>query len=562
MTPLTSIRNLHHRYLWLLVVPVLLAAPALSAVRPEPAAGRDQLVIGISQEPDFLNPLFAGMAASAAVLATIFAADVERDEDWKIFPQGVEFLPSLKDGTWKVSGDRMTVVWRLKPRRWHDGRPVTCGDYVFTHALARDDRVPVTVRDLTKRIAVVECPKGSAGTDIVVRWKERYAYANLTITEYGALPRHILEQYYRRNPAKLDEAPYGNDPAATIGDGPYRLTEWRKGTTITVVSAGAHPIFGTPRIKRITWRIIPDTNALVVNMLSGAIDAITSVGISFDEAVELESKARGQVNVFFAPGLVWEHIDFNLDNPFLRDARVRRAIAYGINREQIVQQLFGGRQPVSHTYLPPLHPGYTGDVETYPHDPARARALLREAGYALGPDGVLRNAAGARLSLEINTTAGNRVREQIEQIIQQNLRQLGIELTILNFLARVLFGDVTGKRKFKGLVMYSWVLAPTSDCDQLYTSDGIPAKSNGWNGQNYPGYRNAEMDRLCKAASRELDESARNRLLRQTAQILARDLPVLPLYFRVRVGAAKVGLQKFTLRGLNEMWNVHQWYWE
>lgn len=541
----------------LAITPVLAQAP--------PAAGQDQVIIGMAQEPGTLNPMFAEMAASFTVIATIFTADVQRDNTWKLFPQGVDYLPNLKDGTWRLDGNAMTLVWKFKARNWHDGRPVTCADYVFTDQVARDDKVPVVVRDLTNRISRIACPRGEQGTDIEVRWKERYAYANITVTEHGALPKHLIEPLYRANPTKLNEAPFGSDPKMTVGDGAYRVVEWRKGTSLTVESVGAHPIFGTPQIKRVIWRFIPDTSSLFANMLAGSIDAISTVGISFDQAVQLEQLGKGRIKVFFEPGLIWEHIDFNLDNPFLADVRVRRAIAHAINREVITRQLFQGRQPVSHTYLPTRHPGYTDSVVKYPYNPDQARALLRQAGFTPGPDGFLRNAAGQRLTLEFNTTAGNRVREQIAQIIQKNLRDVGIELKIQNYPARVLFADLTNKRSFKAMVMYAWILSPTSDCDSIYTADGIPSEANGWAGQNYPGYRNPEMDKLCKAASREIDEAKRNELLKQSAVIFSRDLPALPLYVRAQVAAAKIGLQNFVAIQLTttyETWNAHRWFWE
>lgn len=545
------------------LVALLTITPVLAQVPP--TAGQDQVVIGMAQEPGTLNPMFAEMAASFTVIATIFTADVQRDNTWKLFPQGVFYLPNLKDGTWRLSGNTMTLVWKVKARNWHDGRPVTCADYVFTDQVARDDKVPVVVRDLTNRISRIACPKGEQDTDIEVRWKERYAYANITVTEHGALPKHLIEPLYRANPTRLNEAPFGSDPKMTVGDGAYRLVEWRKGTSLIVESVGAHPIFGTPQIKRVIWRFIPDTSALVANMLAGGIDAISTVGISFDQAVQLEQLGKGRIKVFFEPGLILEHIDFNLDNPLLADVRVRRAIAHAINRELIVQQLFQGRQPVSHTYLPARHPGYTENVVKYPYSPDQARTLLRQAGFTPGADGFLRNAAGHRLTLELNTTAGNRVREQIAQIIQKNLRDVGIELKIQNYPARVLLGDLTNKRGFKAMTMYAWILSPTSDCDSLYTSDGIPSEANGWAGQNYPGYRNPEMDKLCKAASREIDEAKRNELLKQSAVIFSRDLPALPLYVRAQVAAAKIGLQNFVAIQLTttyETWNAHRWFWE
>ncbi|HEY3248997.1 MAG TPA: peptide ABC transporter substrate-binding protein [bacterium] len=552
---------------WLLLVVLVSSTVAAGTPpsQPVPAGGTDQVVIGMAQEPGTLSPLFAEMAASFSIIGTLFTADVQRDNLWRAFPQGAASLPNLKDGTWRVIGNAMTLTWKIRPRRWHDGRPVGCGDYVFGDQVARDERVPVITRDLTNRVLNVTCPGGPRGTEITVNWKERYAYANLTVTEHGPLPRHVLEPFYRANPGRLNEMPFGNDPKFTIGDGAYRIVEWQKGSTLTVQAVPNHLIFGSPRIRRIVWRFIPDTSALVTYMLAGTIDAISTIGISFDQAVQLQRLGAGRFHVFFEPGLIWEHVDFNLDNPLLADVRVRRAIAYAINREQISQQLFGGRQPVSNTYLPGRHPGYTERVEKYPFNPGRARALLERAGFSPGRDGIYRDSGGRRLSLELNTVAGNRIREQVAQIIQKVLREVGIEIKIVNYPARVLLGEMTGHRQFTGLAMYAWVLSPTSDCDSIYTSDGIPTAANAWTGQNYPGYRNTEMDRVCKAASREIDESRRNAYLRESAAIFSRDLPALPLYVRAQVAAAKAGLHNFVavqLTGTYETWNVHRWFWE
>ncbi len=555
-----------------IVLSTISPGAAASSVQAQPAAGRDEVVIGTLVEPDVLNLMFSVEPPRFTVrdiFSAIFTSDVERDNTWKPTPQGAVSLPSIKDGTWSVDGERMTLVWKIKPRQWHDGRPVTCGDYVFSHTVARDTRVPVSRRDLTNRIANITCPKGADAAEIVVTWRERYAYANLTITEYGALPRHIVEPFFRTNPSRLRDAPFGNDPRATIGDGPYRVIEWRKGELLTVESVGSHPVFGVPKIRRFTWRFLPNYGALEAGMLSGAIDIINNIsfGPTFAQAAQLERKAAGKVKVVFEPGVSWEHIDFNLDNPLLQDVRVRRAIAHGINRTQIVQQMFQGRVPVSHSYLPPRHPGYTDTLQKYPHDPSRARALLLQAGFSAGPDGIMRNATGQRLSLEINTTLGP-VREQIVLMIQQQLREVGIEIAILNFPSRVLFAEILGRRKFRALAFYAWIMSPTVGCDGLFTSDGIPTEANGWSGQNYPGYKNAEMDRVCKAASREIDETTRILLFNTSVRLLARDLPALPIYYGGRLAAAKAGLQNFSM-GFpcarcppSESWNMRSWFWQ
>lgn len=543
------------------------AAPLPSA-QSGPAAGRDEVIIGTFQEPDTLNPMWAELAISVIVYNTMFTRDVTRDRNWTALPEGVEYLPTPGNGTWRLDGDKMTLLWKLKRRAWHDGRSVTCADYVFTYNTVRAARPGGFLEKLMSRVANVSCPQGAGGLEVFVAWKERYAYANLSVIPWPPVrwPRHVLQPLLDPTaPVKLRDTPYGREPAATIGDGAYRLVEWRKGRSLTVESVGSHPVYGTPKIKRITWRFILDRNALAPALLSGDIDAISTIGINCDQALQLERQAAGRIKMLYEPGLTWEHIDFNLDNPLLQDVRVRRAIAHGVNRTQIAQQLCQGKVPASHSYLPPKHPGYTDNVQRYPYDPARARALLREAGFTPGPDGIMQNTAGQRLSLELSTTAESPPREKVEQIIQQQLRQVGIEITILNFPFRVFVGETMQRRKFKAMGMYSWTLDPASDCDGLYTSDWIPSEQNNWRGGNYPGYKNAEMDRVCKAIVREIDEEKRNMLLNESARILSRDLPALPLYFRPTVAAAKAGLQNYSPLGLGDLsdtWNVHQWFWE
>jgi len=554
------------RRCWLVGYSVLLVALVAAApigAQSQPATGRDVVVIATVFEPDSLNPMFSENTIGVDIYATIFTMDVARDNDtWRVFPQGVEYLPNVRTGTWTVDGEKMRLVWRIKPRLWHDGRPVTCTDYVFSHTVARDKRVGVR-SVFTSRIATVSCPQGAGGLEIAVQWNERYAYANQMVTPFGPLPRHIIEPFYRANPSSLRDMPYGNDPKGTIGDGPYRLVEWRRGLSVTVEAVADHHIFGTPKIRRITWRIFPDMDTVVANLLSGAIDAVSNYGgFSFAYALEVERKSGGRVKVFWQPGLAWEHVDFNLDNPLLADVRVRRALAHGINRVQISQVLFGGRQPVSHSYLPVRHPGYTEAVEKYPYDPVRARRLLQEAGLTPGPDGMMRNNAGQRLQLELNSNTGPSFRHQIEQIIQQQLRQIGVDITILNYPSRVLYSEILGRRKFKALAEYSWGISPEMSCNLLYTLDNIPSERNNWMGLNYPGYRNDEMDRICKAINRELDEEKRIRLLNESARIFARDLPALPLFTRLALGAARPGLRNLVIGVWPMTWNAHRWYWE
>jgi len=283
--------------------------------------------------------------------------------------------------------------------------------------------------------------------------------------------------------------------------------------------------------------------------------------VPFTQGLELEKRLQREARRDFiaqaTPGLTWEHLDLNMENPKLTDRRVRQALIYAINREQMVQSLFEGKQPVAHSFLPPKHYGYLKNAKVYGYDPARADQLLDEAGWARGADGI-RTKDGVRLELTINTTAGNRVRESVQQILQQQWRAVGVELKIQNLPARVLFGDVGPSGKFE-VMLYALTFSPISDCEGLYTSDGIPGPTGA--GQNWTRYKNAEVDRLCHGVPGELDAAKRAQMLQRAQQVWLDDLPALPLYFRSDYTGHRTSLQNWKPTGSTqpETWNVPEW---
>jgi peptide/nickel transport system substrate-binding protein len=288
-----------------------------------------------------------------------------------------------------------------------------------------------------------------------------------------------------------------------------------------------------PALKRITVKAIENTAALEANLLSGGIDMIAGeVGLSLDQGIAFEKRHGGEYDVVFKPGLVYEHVDLNLDNPILADVRVRRALLHGLDRQAISQQLFDGKQQVADSFVNPLDWMYAKDgVDRYPHDPAKAKALLEEAGWKARGAGIRTNDKGEKLGLELMTTAGNRSRELVQQVMQSQWRQIGVEARIKNEPPRVMFGESVTKRNFQ-LAMYAWISAPESVPRSTLRSDEIPSAANGYSGQNYAGYRSPEMDSLIDAIEIELDRGKRKALWQQAQALYAADLPVLPLYFR------------------------------
>jgi peptide/nickel transport system substrate-binding protein len=361
---------------------------------------------------------------------------------------------------------------------------------------------------------------------------DRLGYHFEAIDDFVPLPAH-LERAAFAEPAQYKvRTLYAADPTNPgLYNGPYRVAELVSGSHITLVPnpywAGPAPYF-----KRITIRAIENTAALEANLLSGTIDmAAGEVGLPLDEALAFDKRHGDRFNIIYKPGLTFEHVDCNLDNPILADVRVRRALLLGLDRDTLVKTVFAGRQAVANAFVEPQDAGFTDDVPKYPFDLARAQQLLEEAGWHAQPDGARKNADGKTLSLELATTAGNRSRELVEQVLQSQWKKLGVDVRIHNEPARVLFGETLPHRRFD-LAMYAWISAPENAPRSIFRSDEVPNAGNSYAGQNIGGYKNPEMDRIIDVLEVELDPAKRKVLWAEVQRLYATDLPSLPLYFR------------------------------
>jgi peptide/nickel transport system substrate-binding protein len=527
-----------------------------AAVTPTGAQQRrDGAVILIGQEPAELFAGFGGnLAVESDVQGALYCTLVTRNEKWELQPVLAQKIPSLKDGDWKIlPGKKMQVTFKLRPGwKWHDGRPITAQDFVWSLRMRKNPRTPVVSRYLDDKIDNVLAPDPLT---VIYQFNELFPYAD-TSTDLFFYPAHVLQREYNRDPTKLDQSPFARAP---IHCGPYRFKQWQPGSLIELEAfdgwAGEKQ-----KLRTITYRMILDSTVMTANIIGNQGDATATNNLSLEQMDQIARRAPGW-EAHYTEGLIWEHIDFNLDNEWLKDKRVRQAIAHAFDREGLTRSLFGGRQPVAHTFLGPKHFAHNANVKKYNFDANRARALFAEAGWTPGPDGVLRNRAGQRFEVTIMTTAGNALREQVQQIMRDQLRQVGIDLRIDNRPASVFFGQITRQRTYPHLAMYAWLSQPTSHFDSIWRSRDIPTAQNNFVGQNIPGYRNADVDRLIDQASEELDPAKRRDLLLKVQEAWAEDLPSLPLYFRLDLNTSRKALLNFKPRGISPStpWNVQTW---
>jgi peptide/nickel transport system substrate-binding protein len=282
---------------------------------------------------------------------------------------------------------------------------------------------------------------------------------------------------------------------------------------------------------------------------------------SLEQALAFAERHGDRFQIAYEPGLVYEHLEANLDNPLFQDVRVRRALMWAVDREALSERLFAGKQPVAATNVHPLDWVHAEDVHHYARDLERARALLDDAGWRPGPDGIRVNDAGERLSFEFATTAGNRGRELVQQFLQAQWAEVGVEAVIRNLPPRVLFAEHLSRRRFTGMALFAWISSPESAPKTTLHSTMIPSAGNGWSGQNYTGYANPEMDALIEAIEVELDREARAELWRRLQVLYATDLPAMPLYFRADAHIWPTWLEGVTPTGhqdVSTLW-VEEW---
>jgi peptide/nickel transport system substrate-binding protein len=335
--------------------------------------------------------------------------------------------------------------------------------------------------------------------------------------------------------------------------GPYRIVEFKPNERVVLVP-NAHWKGNKPYFQKVTMRLVENTSALQANLLAGDVDTVATgnLGLTLDQHLAMSKTHANRFEWNFIPSVAsFEHLAVKLDNRFLSDKRVRQAILMAIDRKTMVAKLFDNKFQVAQSFKHPTQLGYDPKVKTYPFDPKAARKLLAEAGYNPGPDGILVHANGQKASIELVSTAGNRVRELVEQVIQTQLKAVGIEVVINNEPARVMFGESLRKRTFKGLVQYQADHRIDAVPFEFFHSTYIPRAENNFTGTNYSGFANAEMDKALTEAWSALDPTVRAAAFKRLLTVANEELPIIPLYFPTSALVMP--------KGMTGMYNPKRW---
>jgi peptide/nickel transport system substrate-binding protein len=483
------------------------------------------------------------------------------------------------DGKSEIRMDQMIVTFSLKPGlKWSDGEPLTADDSAYSFGLAADPKTPGS-KYLMDRTKAYE-----AADELTAQWWGKPGFIDPTyFTNFWTpYPKHLWGEFPADQLTDADVA-----ARTPVGWGPYVIQEWKTGEQITLVKNLEYfrAAEGMPKFDTLVFRFTPDPGVAVSDLLSGACDVLDP-GIRLEGQVDMlqSLETQGQIKMEVSTTPIMEQLAFGIKPAsydtgytpgvdradFFSDKRLRQAVTMCLDRQKVVDTVFYGLSSVPTSFLPGEHPLYSPGVTAYAYDPARAGQLLESLGWrdkdinpstpreAEGISGIL-----GFTPLELTyVTTGAAQRQQVAQILSDSLGQCGIKVNVIYLESTSLFapgpGGILFGRNFDLAEFAMGTVGVETSCE-WFTSPEVPAAANHWVGVNVSGYSNPGFDAACRSALQSLpDEAAYAAAYRDTQSIFAEDLPVVPLYWRLKVAASRPDLCNFGLdpTATSALWNL------
>jgi peptide/nickel transport system substrate-binding protein len=554
------------------------ATPAAPASQPagQPAGQQTAprqtktLRIGTTREPVQGITVFRGTGSGDMnPHVTFHSALTVNDQTGALLPRLAESVPTIEAGDWVVDPDgKMRLTWKLKPNvKWHDGAPLSVDDFLLGLRIMSDPEIAIARTTWASGVDSIE--KVDDRT-MVVTWKRPYFLANVGgPDEITPVPHHILAEPYESGMrANLDSHPYWT--REFVGLGPYRISNWAPGSTMEALAYDAY-FAGRPKIDRLQFRFITDTNALVATLLAGEIDYIPIGSLKVDQLAQLKDQWETPgVGSFIRSSdglrtLLLQYRDTSM--PWVTDYRVRQALVETLDRQSLVDTLQHGQTTIGHTVPTPDDPLYAlveqRGLKKYTYDPRHAQELLGQAGWNKGGDGRYRNAAGNPFPFEIRTVVTAPETQQQIVAMADLYKAAGFDSTPFG-IPNTVVGVARSEQRAKAPGAFDNSLRDDPESLSDFLSNQIATEANGWRGRNVWGYSDAAWDQTYLRYQETLTLAPRQAILADLLKRAADELIFLPMYYypgttnqAVRKGLTGPTGVKSVFR--SDAWNIETW---
>ena len=474
----------------------------------EPSYG-GTAIVGIGSDFDVFNELATTSAIGDQVIGHVLFQNL------LVYDENLEYAPALAD-SFGVAEDGLSATFRIRnTARWHDGRPVTADDVVWSFDMSKLDETAYPER---QALQYVERAERLDDRRVRFRFTSVHAEPLADFMYWTPMPKHLLEDV---PPAEMINAPFNRQP---VGNGPFRFVSWQ-GNEQVVLEANEDFWAGRPYLDRVVFRVIPEPATAVTEILSGGIDLYRNIPPS--DMARLESSELARPLTW--PTLGFTLLMFNLREPVFQDVRVRRALTMATDRQALVDGIVQGYGEVTAGPAAPMQWERNADLEPWPYDPEGAMRLLAEAGWRDSDgDGIL-DKDGRPLRFRMTTNTDNIMRRDILVALQSQFREVGAdaEARSVEFNTMV---DQWISGGFETLVA-GWDLYLRFDPTQLFET-GAP--------YNGGAYSNPRVDELLRRARTTLDRAEAKPLWDEFQRLIHEDAPYIFLvYDHERWGASR-----------------------
>jgi peptide/nickel transport system substrate-binding protein len=432
---------------------------------------------------------------------------------------GVEMNSDLLDSAEQTSTDPQTVVYKIKQNAsWSDGTPVSADDFIYLWKNLNGTIKDNDVASTTGYDQMESVTGSDNGKTVTVVYKEPFAdWQSMFCSGNFILPAH----YISKRPGGWNDG-LDKNPEKIPSAGPFVVKNYTPGQSLTLIRNDKY--FGQKsHLDEVVFRFLPESTTQPAALQNNEVDMIyPQPQLDMVQQVKALPDVSNEINL----GPTFEHLDFNFKNQFLADVAVRKAIATGLNIDEIVKRTVGQFsdkvKPLGNRIWMPFQEAYQDHFGQYGKgDVAAAQKLLEDAGYTKGSDGIYAK-GGKKISLRFSTTAGNKLRETQGELVQAQLKEVGIDIKIANLDSQKLFGDALPNGNFD-IADFAWVGGPFANSGNrdIYRTGA---------GSNYGQYSNPKLDQLYAQASAEFDKAKAAELLNQVDQIITDDMATIPLY--------------------------------
>lgn len=498
------------------------------------ASRGSSFVTGSIGEPSNLIPILSADSASSDVAGLVYNGLVRYDKNLKLEGDLAQ--------SWEVSPDGLGITFHLRRGvKWHDGRDFTSRDVLYTYKVTIDPKTPTAYAEDFKQVQTAEAVDTYT---FKVRYAKPFAPA---LASWGmpVLPAHLLEG------KDITKSPLSRKP---VGTGPYIFKEWVPGQRV-ILEANPHYYEGAPHLSPYVYRIIPDNSTMYMELKAGGIDMMGLSPVQYQRQTG-SREFLSRFNKYRYPASAYTYLGYNLRLPMFQDVRVRRALTYAINKEEIIQGVRLGMGQIAHGPYKPGTWAWKPKIEADPgYDPVRAAALLKEAGYVMGSDGILVK-DGKPLSFTIMTNQGNDERLKCAQIIQRRLKRVGIDVKIRVMEWASFLTNFIDKGRFEAILL-GWTISQDPDLYDVWHSSKTGPKE-----LNFIGYKNPEMDRLIVEGRGTFDMAKRRESYYRIQEILAQDQPYTFLYVPDALPVVSSRIKGIEPAPAGISYNLIKWYVE